>query len=66
MNDSEGEEWGNNEVIGLNGRPGEWRRVKDTSLPIPMGFSERGKEQVLGSLSSIVKERSVVVLVRKI
>jgi glycogen operon protein len=48
------------------GRPGEWQRIVDTSLPSPEDFSERGREPVLGSLAYVVKARSIVVLIRKI
>jgi isoamylase len=47
------------------GRPAEWRRVVDTSLPSPQDFSEPGTEPVLQTLAYRVKARSIVVLLRK-
>jgi glycogen operon protein len=47
------------------GRPLEWQRVVDTSLPPPLDFSESDTEPVLQSLTYVVKPRSIVVLIRK-
>ncbi len=47
------------------GKPHEWFRVVDTSLPSPQDFCEPETEQGLQSLNYCVGPRSTVVLVRK-
>jgi isoamylase len=47
------------------GELGDWLRVVDTSLPSPLDLLEIGKEKSLESLNYQVKDRSVVVLLRK-
>lgn len=46
------------------GRPGDWKRVIDTSLNSPEDFREPGAEVPLRSQTYIVKARSIVVLIR--
>jgi hypothetical protein len=47
-----------------NGRPSEWRRVVDTSLPSPQDILEPGKEAQLHDPKYKVGARSVVVLLK--
>ncbi len=46
------------------GRPQEWRRVVDTSLPSPEDFSQPGQEATLQIVTYTVKARSIVILIR--
>lgn len=50
----------------LEGAPGEWLRVVDTSLPSPEDICEPGQEPPLPSLEYLVRSRSVVVLRREL
>jgi isoamylase len=47
------------------GKPGDWYRVVDTSLPSPEDFSEAGGEPQLTSLKYRLGARSTAVLIRK-
>jgi glycogen operon protein len=47
------------------GRPGEWSRVIDTSLPSPDDFRDPGGEVNLLSSEYALNTRSIVVLLRK-
>jgi glycogen operon protein len=56
--------WENLDFTVQEGKPGEWKRVVDTSLASPFDFAAPGTEPVLGSLAYTVNARSIVVLLR--
>jgi glycogen operon protein len=57
--------WGDLVFTVQEGRPEEWLRVVDTSLPSPEDIAEPGQETRLTRLDYLVKARSVVVLRRQ-
>jgi glycogen operon protein len=57
--------WGDLVFAVQEGRPEEWLRVVDTSLPSPEDIAEPGQETRLTRLDYLVKARSVVVLRRQ-
>lgn len=57
--------WGDLRFTVQEGRPEEWLRVVDTSLPSPEDIAEPGQETRLDSLDYLVRARSVVVLRRQ-
>ena len=56
--------WGELEFTLQEGRPGEWLRVVDTSLPSPHDIADAGSEVPVEGLAYRVQPRSVVVLER--
>ncbi len=56
--------WENLDFTIQEGRPGEWKRVVDTSLATPFDFAAPGNESKLTSATYTLKARSVVVLLR--
>jgi isoamylase len=46
------------------GQESDWRRLVDTSLPIPEDIADPGDEVSLTGLEYIVKSRSIVILIR--
>jgi glycogen operon protein len=54
--------WEDHEFTVAEGRPSEWRRVVDTSLPSPNDIVEPGKETQLQDPKYKVRARSIVVL----
>jgi isoamylase len=47
------------------GRASDWLRVLDTSLRVPEGFAEPGREIRLQTLDYPAKARSIVILIRQ-
>ena len=46
-------------------RASDWLRVLDTSLRVPEGFAEPGREIRLQTLDYPAKARSIVILIRQ-
>lgn len=57
--------WNNLDFTIQEGKPGEWKRIADTSHSSPADILQEGQEEKIENLTYTVKARSIVVLLRE-